>query len=475
MLTGLSTAEVIDHIAQGDISAESYAVSALRECQKQAHLNAFISIEEEQVSEAARACDRRRAAGMALGPLHGLPVAVKDNIYTCDLPVTGGSPAFEDFRPARNASAVQSLLDQGAILLGKTNLHELAFGVTSNNGYYGPVRNPYDPTRVAGGSSGGTASAISAGMTPAGIGTDTGGSTRIPSSFCGIAGFRPSVGRYGGDGLMTMSRTRDTVGPMASDVMGLRLLDAAMAFGFAGIDSIPSLRGVRFGFPRRMVAQLASPEMAAAIERVIQSIGDAGATIVDIDLSEIVTLNANASIPIAIYEVRREWIAFLSETLGIGLREFAGRLGSPDVSHLFQMIAGQPIPDADYGKAIGVDRQAMRHAYGECFAKHGIVAILRPTTAVPAVPIATCETVDIGRESVDIFSALTRFADPSSVAGLPSVTVPAGTIDGLPFGLDLDGPFGGDDDILSLAAAIELVLGRLKPPSAERITPTSPR
>jgi mandelamide amidase len=469
MLTGLSTAELLNHIAQGDISAESYAVSALSECRNYTQLNAFISIDEEQVIEAARACDRKRAAGMSLGPLHGLPVAVKDNIYTCNLPTTGGSPAFKDFRPARNASTVQSLLDQGAILLGKTNLHELAFGVTSNNGYYGPVRNPYDPTRVAGGSSGGTASAISAGMTPAGIGTDTGGSTRIPSAFCGIAGFRPTVGRYGGDGLMTMSRTRDTVGPMASDVMGLRLLDAALAFGFAGICSVPSLRGVRLGFPRRMVAQLASPEMADAIERVLQSIRDAGATIVDIDLAEIVTLNASASIPIAIYEVRREWIAFLSETLGIGLSAFTGLLGSPDVRHLFEMISDRPMPDADYGKAIGVVRPAMRHAYGECFSKHGIGAILRPTTAVTAVPIATCEAVDIGGEAVDIFSALTRFADPSSVAGLPSVTVPAGTIDGLPFGLDLDGPFGGDDEILSLAAALERVLGRLAPPSVRQI------
>jgi mandelamide amidase len=464
MPNGLPTTDVVRHLTHGDVSAEDHAEDLLRRCRTMAHLNAFITIDEDQVREAARARDVHRRAGGRLGPLHGLPVVVKDNIYTRDLPTTGGTPAFEGFRPGSDASTVRALLEDGAIILGKTNLHELALGVTAKNARFGAVGNPYDPSRVAGGSSGGTASAIGASLASAGLGTDTGGSTRIPAAFCGIAGFRPSIGRYGGDGVMTMSRTRDTVGPMASDVAGLRLLDASMAFGVADSGSVPSVDGVRFGYPRGMIAELAAPEMAAAIERVVATIADAGATIVEIELAGLMAINARASFPIALYEIRREWIAFLDETLGMGLEEFAAGLASPDVRHVFTSIGEQPVPEAIYAAAMGVERRAMRHLYGRCFAEHGLTAILRPTNAVTAPPIDDCEAVRIGAEMVDIFPALTRFTDPSSVAGLPSVTIPAGLLDGLPFGLDLDGPIGTDSAVLGMAAAIEHVLGPMPAP-----------
>jgi indoleacetamide hydrolase len=465
MLTGQTASEIILHIANGSANAEDYAKAALARCRERTHLNAFIVIDEAQVLEAARAADTYRRSGARLGPLHGLPVVIKDNIYTKDLPTSGGTPAFEGFRPGRDASTVSALLDAGAIILGKTNLHELAFGVTSKNGHFGAVGNPYEPTCVAGGSSGGTASAISAGMASAGLGTDTGGSTRIPAGFCGIAGFRPTSGRYGGDGVFTMSRTRDTVGPMASDVAGLRLLDAAMAFGVADADRVPALKSMRFGFPRRMIDELAAPEMAAAVEAVAAELRDAGAAIVEIDLSDVIPLNAAASIPMAVYEIRRDWIAFLAETLRIDMQDFGKTIASPDVRHLFGMVAGEALPDAVYADAVGAKRTAIRHIYGRCFAECGLDAILRPTTAVTAPPIASCETVTIGEETVDIFHALSRFTDPSSVIGLPSVTIPAGLLRGLPFGIDLDGPYGADNDLLAAAAAVEAALGRLPPPS----------
>jgi Asp-tRNA(Asn)/Glu-tRNA(Gln) amidotransferase A subunit family amidase len=464
MLIGQNAAEIIRHIADGSVSAEDYANAALARAQERTSLNAFITIDEAQVLDAARAADQYRRSGATLGPLHGLPIVIKDNIYTRDLPTSAGTPAFAGFRPGRDASTVSALLDAGAIMLGKTNLHELAFGVTSKNGHFGAVGNPYDQTRVAGGSSGGTASAISAGMVSAGLGTDTGGSTRIPAGFCGIAGFRPTAGRYGGDGVFTMSRTRDTVGPMANDVAGLRLLDAAMAFGVAEADRVPALNGMRFGFPRRMIDALAAPEMAAAVEAVAAKLRDAGATVVEIDLSDVIPLNAAASIPMAVYEIRRDWIAFLAETLTIGMREFGETIASPDVRHLFAMVAGDALPDAVYADAVGAKRTAIRHIYGRRFAEHGLTAILRPTTAVTAPPIAHCDTVKIGDETVDIFHALSRFTDPSSVIGLPSVTVPAGLLGGLPFGIDLDGAYGTDHDLLATAAAVEAVLGRLPPP-----------
>jgi mandelamide amidase len=214
-----------------------------------------------------------------------------------------------------------------------------------------------------------------------------------------------------------------------------------------------------------MIEQLAAPAMATAAQSVADRLADAGASIVEIDLSGLAALNARASIPIALFEVRREWLAFLNETLKIGLEDFVQTLASPDVRRLFGAIVDRPLPDQAYAEAVGAARHAMRQLYGRCFAQYGIAAILRPTTPVTAVPIATSDFARIGDEDLDIFVAMTRFVDPSSVAGLPSVTIPAGLLDGLPFGVDLDGPIGSDGATLALADAAQTAIGRIARPS----------
>ena len=183
------------------------------------HLNAFTAVQPEIFLEAARSADRLAAEGRFTGPLHGVPLAVKDNIHVATFPNTAGTGAMQGFRPSAHAPIVQRLVNAGALVLGKTNLHELGLGVTSNNPVFGPVRNPYDPSRIAGGSSGGTASAVAAGLSPAGLGTDTGGSLRIPAALCGIAALRPTVGRYSQAGITPISRTRDTAGPDRKSVV----------------------------------------------------------------------------------------------------------------------------------------------------------------------------------------------------------------------------------------------------------------
>src|SRR6185437_6901159 len=212
----------------GEIAAEAYATALLDRCDAVAHLNAFIVQDRDAVLAASRDADRKRASGARLGALHGVPLAIKDNLDCVGYATTGGTPALRDNRPKRNAAVMQKLLDAGAIVLGKANMHEMAFGITSNNGAFGPARNPYDPARVPGGSSGGTGTAIGARLAPAGIGTDTGGSVRIPAAFCGIAGLRPSLGRWPIDGILPISPTRDTAGPMARTVTDLALLDAVV-------------------------------------------------------------------------------------------------------------------------------------------------------------------------------------------------------------------------------------------------------
>src|SRR5439155_6770913 len=185
----LTATEALAAIAAGDLRAETYAAILLARACSLKDLNVLIAQDPDQGLEAARAADKLRARGRGLGPLHGLPLLIKDNINTATLPTTAGTPSLIDNRPRANARVVDALLGAGGIVFGKANMHELAFGITSNNGAFGSVRNPYDTSRIPGGSSGGNAAGVAARFAPAGIGTDTGGSTRIPAALCGGGGF----------------------------------------------------------------------------------------------------------------------------------------------------------------------------------------------------------------------------------------------------------------------------------------------
>jgi len=246
-LLDLSATEVLGLFAKGDLSCEQYSTAVLEQCQRQKDLNAFIWLNEEHLLEAARRADKARR-NKQTAPLLGLPVALKDSIDTANAPTTAGTPALRQHRPRADAPVAASLFSAGALLLGKTNMHELAFGITSNNTAFGAVHNPYDRTMIAGGSSGGTAAAIAGRLCPAGLGCDTGGSIRIPAALCGVAGLRTSWGRYPVRGVVPLSHTRDTIGPMARSVTDLLLLDSTITG-----DTTPAhpatLKGLRLGVP----------------------------------------------------------------------------------------------------------------------------------------------------------------------------------------------------------------------------------
>ncbi|WP_269764849.1 amidase family protein, partial [Burkholderia ubonensis] len=210
-------------------TAERYATALLEQADRWRDLNAFRTLDRNAVLQAARAADERRSRGGALGRLHGLPIPVKDSVNTRALPTSNGTLSLSGFRPSADAGVIGLLDDEGAIVMGKTNLHELSFGWTSNNETFGAVRNPYDLARSPGGSSGGSAAAVSAGMAPLAVAEDTWGSIRLPASFCGLAGFRPSRGRYPDDGIMPLSRNFDQVGPLARSVDDLVLFDQIAA------------------------------------------------------------------------------------------------------------------------------------------------------------------------------------------------------------------------------------------------------
>ena len=211
-LHDLGVAEAAKAIRTGDIKAEALADALLARAAAQKDLNAFITLEPDKVRAAAREADQHRASGASIGPLHGVPLALKDNLDTADYPTAGGTPGLTGNRPKRNAVIVQALLDAGAIALGKCNLHELAYGITNNNAAFGPARNPYAPDRIPGASSGGTGVAVAARLAPGGIGSDTGGSVRIPAALCGLTGLRPTTGRWSQAGIVPISHTRVTAG-----------------------------------------------------------------------------------------------------------------------------------------------------------------------------------------------------------------------------------------------------------------------
>ena len=452
-------------IRNGELTAQQLVDALLSREAAQAKLNAFITVDPARVREAAKAADRLRSAGAALGPLHGVPLALKDNLDTADLPTSGGTPALAEHRPQRNALIVDKLLEAGAIVLGKCNMHELAFGITNNNAAFGPTRNPYMPERIPGGSSGGTAAAVAARLAPGGIGTDTGGSVRVPAALCGIVGFRPSTGRWSQAGILPISHTRDTAGPMARNVADCALLDTIVT-GATGPAAPTRLEGLRIGLPRRPFWENLDPDLERICEHVLQRLTAAGAVLVDIDMSEAAALDGEAGFPIALHEVVTDLGRYLADHgLAHDFAAIAARAASPDVSGILKsLVGGGAVPETAYRKALQ-QRTALQEVYAGYFRAQNIAAVIFPTTPAPASAIGDDETFMHNGKPHPTFATFIRNSDPGSVAGIPGLSLPAGlTRTGLPVGIEIDSPQGSDRELLSLGQAIEAVLPALPPP-----------
>jgi len=466
-LTALTVGEAAAALRRGEMGAADYADALLAQAARGASLNAFIHHDAEAVRAAAAAADARRARGDALGALHGVPLALKDNLDTADMPTTGGTPALRGHRPKRNAPVVQRLLDAGAIVFGKANLHELAYGITNHNAAFGAARNPYDPSRIPGGSSGGVGVAVGARMVPGGIGSDTGGSVRIPAALCGIVGFRPTTGRWSQQGIVPISHTRDTAGPMARSVADCALLDAVVT----GSPAAPpaSLKGLRLGVPRAHFWTNVDAETARLLEATLLRLKDAGAVLVEGDIADVTRLDFDAGFPIALYETVTDLDAYLGgHGSTLRYRELVAQCASPDVAGLLQSLHGEgAVPEAGYRHALDVLRPQLQAAFRDHFARHDVAAIVFPTTPLPAAPIGDDETVLLNGERVPTFPTFIRNSGPGSVAGIPGISVPAATTaGGLPLGLELDAPAGSDARLLAIAAAVEAVLPK---PAAPRL------
>ena len=408
--------------------------------------NAFISVNEQAAAQ---------VSGTAGSTLQGMTLAIKDNIDVAGLPTTAGTAALSKHVPTASASVVDRLLQAGAIVIGKTNMHELAFGITSNNATFGPVKNAVNNNYLPGGSSGGTGVAIALGLADAGLGSDTGGSSRIPAALNGIVGFRPSTGRYANDGIVMISNTRDTVGPMGKTVADVAVLDAVMAGADNELTKV-DLSTVRVGVPEEYFYENLDPDVARVAKSALDQMEAAGVTLVRANLPKVEELNA-IGFPVVFYETARMLPEYLDGVAGVSMDDLQAGIASPDVQGAIAMIMGGPVTDEQYQQAISVVRPQLQQMYADYFAAHNVSAVIYPTTPLPArLRQGSDETVELNGAQVPTFPTYIRNVDPSSNAGIPSVTIPAGrSKKGMPIGMAIDGPVNQDRALLALAAALE--------------------
>jgi mandelamide amidase len=466
-LVELSAVDVVAKLRNGDVTAERYATAILERCQQGSTLNAFITLRQERVLEAARAADRLRGSGAKLGALHGLPIPVKDSVNTKDMPTTGGTPALRNFRPKEDAPVVRALLAAGAIVLGKTNLHELSFGWTSKNLAFGAVHNPYDMQRIPGGSSGGTAVAVAARMAPLGIAEDTEGSIRVPAAMCGIAGFRPTTERYVSTGVVPISPLFDQVGPHARTVGDLALFDSVVTGDWSPL-SVTELKGTKLGVGRNYWFSDLDGEVERLTNEALKKLEAAGAEIVEADVPELARLVELTTNPVQNHDVRFALAKYLEEYgAGVTFDQLISK-ASADIRRDFaDILPGGKlfVGEAEYQVVRDQHLPKLKEVYRQYFARTGVAALLFPATMIPPPLIGEDVEVSIGGKKVAFETAVARNIAPGSTAGLPGLVLAAGTVPGgLPIALEFDGQAGSDRALLGLGLSLERALGAVPAP-----------
>jgi len=463
-MSELSASAAVEAMRNGDIKAEDYARALLDRAQELAHLNAFRTLNRERVLEAARAADKARASGATLGILHGLPIPVKDSVNTKDLPTSNGTRALRDFKPRDDAAVVKLLFAQGAILMGKTNLHELSYGWTSNNATFGPVRNPYNQERVPGGSSGGSGAAVAARIAPLAIAEDTLGSIRVPASMCGLAGLRPTFGRYSDAGIMPLTINKfDQVGPVARSVTDLLLFDRAVTGDREQIAGTP-LAGVRIGLPPYFWSGL-DPEVERVSNEALRKLSEAGATLVWSEVPESARAMAIA-LTIISYEVLPGISDFLKEEeTGVTFEQMLEQVDE-QIQALMKRFALPPNrPSKEVYESMLSQREELRKEVRSYFETKGIAALAFPPIMIAAPRIGEDTEVDIGGRKTPLYIAMSRNVSLGSCASMASLVLPAGmTSDGLPVGMEFDALMGNDLQLLSLGLSLEKALGPIPGP-----------
>jgi aspartyl-tRNA(Asn)/glutamyl-tRNA(Gln) amidotransferase subunit A len=406
-------------------------------------VNAFITVLADQALAQARQADREIAAGRYRGPLHGVPISLKDIIDLQGVPTTAATRVRQGHVAARDAATSALLRDAGAVFVGKNNLHEFAFGTTNEDSAYGPVRHPLDPNRSPGGSSGGSAAAVLDGMAYASIGTDTGGSVRIPAAACGLVGLKPSLGEISTGGVVPLSSTMDHVGPLCRSVEDAAVLYDVMR-GAPRQWQVRELRGIRLGVLRGYFQVMLDPQVAGTFASACARLEDAGAVLEDVEIP-----HAADIAPIYLHIVLAEAAAYHAKTLESRAEDY-----TPNVR--IRLEAGRYILAEDYVRALR-GRQVLAEEVDAALV--GRDALLLPALAVPAPKLGTV-TLKIGGIEEPLRSVMLRLTQLFNVTGHPAVALPCGkTSDGLPVGAQLVGALNATSGLLSVAAAAERYLG----------------
>jgi aspartyl-tRNA(Asn)/glutamyl-tRNA(Gln) amidotransferase subunit A len=473
--TDMTVAALAERLAAGDVRATDVAAAHLARIQAlDPSLHAFQTILHDRTMAQAEALDRQRELKGPVGPLHGVPLALKDNLSTHGVPTTASSRILESYVPPYDATVVARLGAAGAVVVGKTNLDEFAMGSSTENSAFGPSRNPWDPTRTPGGSSGGSAAAVAARMVPAALGSDTGGSIRQPAALCGVVGLKPTYGRVSRYGLLAFASSLDQIGPVTRTVA-----DAAIVLdAIAGDDPrdatssrqpVPDYRaaltgelaGIRVGVPRRVLAEGIDSDVGAAFDSALDTLAQGGAAIVDVELP-----HAQHAIPIYYLIATAEASSNLARYDGVryGYRAPLGKDDTLQAMYdrtrdtgfgaevkrrimLGTYVLSAGYYDAYYLKAQQV-RTLLRRDYEAAFERVDVVAM--PTTPTPAFRLGEKTADPLQMYLADVFTV------SANLAGLPAISLPCGfSGNRLPIGLQLTGRAFDEATLLRVADGYE--------------------
>lgn len=441
-MTDIRIAEASDLLRRKQISPVEITRSCLNRIEElNPTINAFITIMHDSAMAQAREAENEIRAGNWRGPLHGIPIGLKDLIDTAGVKTTCASALFAERVPTEDAEVVRRLKSAGAVLIGKQNMQEFAYGGTSASSYFGAVHNPWDNERIAGGSSGGSAAAVVTGMCFGALGTDTGGSVREPAAFCGIVGLKPTYGRVSTRGVFPLSPSLDHVGPLCRNVTDIALLLQAIA-GYDKLDAtsvdwpVESYKDTlntkpRIGIVRRPFFDDLDPEIEIAINEALKQVSHVSTDMLEVDLPA----TPSAVQAPEVYAVHSKYFTSSPELYGPWIRERLRQAATVDVVSYVQ--ARQEL-----------DR--VRRLVPEVFAK--VDFLVTPTTPVP--PITLREAMEMSPDPAgELWLRNTR---PFNAYGLPTISIPCGfTQAGLPIGLQISGPHFGEASLLSFAYAFE--------------------
>jgi aspartyl-tRNA(Asn)/glutamyl-tRNA(Gln) amidotransferase subunit A len=447
-LTSLTLSEAAAMISRGELSSVELTGAHLQRIEAlNPSLNCFITVTPEIALQQASEAEEAILHGGYRGPLHGIPIALKDLYETRGVRTTAGSKFFADCVPTEDGFVVQKLNEAGTVSLGKLNMHEIALGVTSNNPHYGACRNPWDEQRIPGGSSGGSGAALAAGLCMASMGSDTGGSIRIPASLCGVVGFKPTYGRVSLRGVIPLSWSLDHAGPMARCVKDVALLLQAVAGYDAAdpasldvpVDNYTSLleagvRGWRVALAEDEYFRTADASVLEAVQSAARVFVAAGAQVEQVEVPD-----ARQAAQANLLTILSEAAAFHKERLESRMEDFGA-----DISQRLQLGAAASPTDIALARRAQAE---VRRRFELFFSGYDI--LLTPTTPIPAPFIE-------GQDAIEQALRLTRFTAPFNLTGLPALSVPCGfTGEGLPVGLQIVSRPWGEAKVLRAGYAYQ--------------------